>query len=133
MKTKNDIGILIIRLVIAIPMLMYGITKLFHGIGFIEELLESYGIPSIVGYNVYIGEILAPIAIIIGYRTRLASLIFTINCLVALLLTQTQYIFALNDHGGWAIEQLAIFSLIPLALYYTGAGKLALSTVNKWD
>ena len=133
MKTNYDLGLLIIRLIIGIPLLMYGIGKLFYGIGFIQQLLESNGLPAFIGYGVYVGEIIAPILLIIGYKIRLASLVLAINCLVALVLTQTQYIFTLNENGGWAIELLAIYILIPIALFFTGGGKFAVSYGNKWD
>ncbi|MCF7559013.1 DoxX family protein [Sabulilitoribacter multivorans] len=132
MKTNYDIGLLIIRLIIGIPLLMYGIGKLIYGIDFIQQLLISNGLPSFISYGVYIGEIIAPVLIIIGYKMRLASLVLAINCLVALMLTQAQNIFALNENGGWAIELLAIYILIPIALFFTGGGKFALSYDNKW-
>ncbi|OBX25143.1 putative oxidoreductase [Gelidibacter algens] len=132
--TKNlDLGSLLIRLGIGFPMLVYGISKLQNGIAFITGLLENIGLPQFLGYGVYIGEVIAPILILIGFRTRLASLIFAVNCLTAIGLTQLGSLFKLNPFGGWALELLAIYFLIAMALFSTGGGKFCLSIQNKWD
>lgn len=133
MKKNTHISLLIFRVSIAFTMLVYGITKLIHGITFIQNTLTEKGLPEFLGYGVFIGEILAPILIMIGYRTRLAGLVFAFNCLVAALLVQTEQIFKLNDYGGLAIGLLFIYIASGIALYYSGAGKLAVSTQNKWD
>jgi Predicted membrane protein len=133
MHTNQHIGLLIIRISIASTMLIYGITKLIFGIDFITGLLNHYGLPAFIGYGVYIGEILAPILIIIGYRTKLAGLVFAINCFVAILMVQLPNLFKLNEFGGWAIAPIFIYMMFGIALFFTGSGKYALSTNNKWD
>lgn len=133
MKSKLDIGLLLLRTSIASTMLVYGITKLINGVSFISGLLSNYGLPSVLSYGVYIGEILAPLLIIIGYRTKLAGLIFAINCLVAILMVQLPNFFTLNEFGGWFIGPIVIYFVFGLAMFFTGAGKIALSSTNKWD
>lgn len=133
MKSKLDIGLLLLRTSIASTMLVYGITKLINGVSFISGLLSDYGLPSFFSYGVYIGEILAPLLIIIGYRTKLAGLIFAINCLVAILMVQLPNFFTLNEFGGWYVGPIFIYFVFGLAMFYTGAGKIALSSTNKWD
>jgi putative oxidoreductase len=133
MKSKLDIGLLLLRTSIASTMLVYGITKLINGVSFISGLLSDYGLPSFLSYGVYIGEILAPLLIIIGYRTKLAGLIFAINCLVAILMVQLPNFFTLNEFGGWYVGPIVIYFVFGLAMFYTGAGKIALSHTNKWD
>ncbi len=133
MKKENSIGLFVIRVAIAFPMLVYGISKLINGIGFIKDLLTALGLPSFVAYGVYVGEIVAPIALLVGYRTRLAGLLFALNGLVALLLTQTGAVFTLNAYGGWAVELLALYILVALGLFFTGGGRLAVSSEHRWD
>lgn len=133
MKKNNDLGILLSRIAIGFPMLVYGISKIFSGIDFIKTLLLENGLPPILGYGVYVGEVFAPLLIIIGFRTRIAGLIFATNCLCAILLAQNDNIFKLNSYGGWALELLAIFMLVALSLMVSGAGKYSLSSKNKWD
>ncbi len=114
-------------------MFLYGIGKILHGIDFIKDMLAANGIPTLIAYGVYAGEIIAPILILIGFRTRIAGAIFAINCLTIILLSQTQNIFRLNDFGGWALELLAIYLVVSASLFFTGAGKYAISTKQKWD
>ncbi|MFC4720819.1 DoxX family protein [Geojedonia litorea] len=127
MKTNYDLGLLIIRIIIAFPMLIYGISKLFNGIDGIIQLLHDNGLPAFLGYGVYIGEIIAPIFILLGYKVRFAAAIFAFNCIMALFLTQTHFIFKLNANGGMAIQELAIFIGISIGLMITGSGKFGIS------
>jgi len=133
MNTKTNTGLLTLRVSIAFTMLIYGITKLIFGNDFILSLLEQYGLPSIFSYGVFVGEILAPILIIIGFRTKLAGLVFAINCFVAILMVQLPNLLKLNETGGWAIGLIFIYMMFGIAMFFTGAGKYALSTNNKWD
>ncbi|MGJ1267240.1 DoxX family protein [Sphingobacterium spiritivorum] len=133
MKKSQDIGLFIVRITIAVPMLMYGISKIIHGISYIEGLLKENGLPSVFAYGVYVGEVIAPLLLIAGFRTRLAAVLFTSNCLTAIILAQTAAIFSLNENGGWALETLAIYAGISIALLFTGSGKIALSSTHQWD
>ena len=131
---KNiDLGLLILRLSVGILMLLHGIAKLQHGAGFIEQVVVGAGLPSFIAYGVYVGEVIAPLFIILGYGTRVASIIFAGNCLVAALLVHSQDIFTLNETGGWTVELLGLFFLGAVALIFTGAGKYALSNKHIWD
>ena len=136
MINKNtDIAFLIIRMTIGLLMLMHGWEKIQHGVSFLEELLASKGIPSFIAYGVYLGEVLAPILIIIGFRTRLAAITFAFTTVFALLVAHPEYVFSLNTHGhgGWAAELLGLYTIGAISLFFTGAGKYALSSTNKWD
>lgn len=125
MEKNINLGLLIIRVIIAFPMFIYGISKCVNGVEFIEQMLADKGLPSILAYGVYIGELIAPLLIIIGFKTRLASAVFAFNCLTAILLANTSAIFALNQYGGWQLELLAIYMFVSLGLVFTGPGKFA--------
>jgi putative oxidoreductase len=133
MNKKQHIGLLLLRVSIAFTMLIYGITKLLFGNDFITSLLNQYGLPIFLSYGVFIGEIIAPILIIIGFRTKLTGLIFAINCLVAILMVQLPNLLKLNEFGGWAIGLIFIYMMFGIAMFFIGGGKYALSTNNKWD
>lgn len=130
---NTDLGLLVLRLSIGLMMLLHGIAKLIYGAGFIEGIVVSAGLPSFVAYGVYVGEVVAPLFIIFGYGTRVAALIFAINCLVAALLAHSAEIFSLSAHGGWAVELLGLYFFGALALVFTGGGKYALSSKHLWD
>lgn len=133
MKKNISLGLLILRLVTGILMLLHGINKITHGVGGIGEMLTEKGIPEFIAYGVLIGEVLAPALLIVGYRTRIAALVFAFNCLIALLLVHLDDVFTLTKHGGWASELLGLYFFGSIALFFTGGGEYALSSKSNWD
>lgn len=130
---KKDTGLLLQRLSIGILILFHGIANLTSNYSFIKSLLNGIGIPEFVAYSVFIGEIIAPILIIIGWRARLASLILAINMLTAILMAHSADIFSLNQFGGWGIELQALYLFGAIVIFLLGTGKYAVSTTSKWD
>ncbi len=133
MKKNNDLGLLIIRISIGLLMLLHGISKLIFGIDFIKGMLSGMGLPEFFAYGVLVGEVLAPIFLLAGYRARIAAAIYSINCIVAMLMAHSGDFFSLNDYGGWAVELLGLYLFGAVAIFFTGAGKFAVSKSNKWD
>ena len=128
---SNDTGLLIIRLVVGLLLLPHGISKLINGIDWLGESLTKMGLPAIIRYGVFIGEIIAPLLLAIGYRTRIAALIVAVNMFMTVFLAKRAQLFVLK--GGWAIELNALFFFAALALFFTGGGKYSISSKNKWD
>lgn len=133
LEKNTDIALLIVRLAIGLMMLLHGVSKVNHGISGIEGMLTSKGLPSFFAYGVYVGEIVAPLFIIAGFRTRVAALIFVINCLVAVSLAHFSDIFTLAKHGGWAVELIALYGFGALALVFAGGGKYSASNQHVLD
>lgn len=133
MNTKHHIGLLIMRVSIAFTMLIYGISKWINGIDYIRLILNKYDLPSFFAYGIFIGEILMPILIIVGFRTKLVGLAFAIFCTTAIIMDRLPDLFSLNEFGGWSIDLIFIYLTFGIAQYFIGAGKYAVSTKNKWD
>jgi len=133
MNRNNDTGLLILRLTIGVLMLFHGIAKLIHGLSGIESILAANGLPPFLSYGVYVGEIIIPLFIVVGYKTRIASAVLVINMLFALLLVHSNDILSLSKTGGWAVELIALYLFGAVTLFFTGAGKYAISASNKWD
>jgi len=95
--------------------------------------MEENALPGFIAYGVFLGEILAPLMLLIGFRTRIAAMIYAVNCLVALIMGNYDAIFSLNKYGGWDAELLGLYVFGAIALIFSGAGKYAVSTVNNWD
>jgi len=133
LERNTDLGLLILRLSVGILMLLHGISKLMNGIDGIEQMVVQAGLPSFFAYGAYIGEVIAPLLIIVGIATRPAAAILAFNCFTATLLVHSNDIFSLNAQGGWAIELLGLFFFGALALVFTGGGKYALSHKHIWD
>ncbi len=126
MLDNADLGKLIIRLTLGGLMLFHGIAKLIHGVGFIEGQLAGLGIPAIFAYGVFIGELLAPLMVILGYQTRIGALLIAFNMLVALALVHTQELLTLSSSGGWALELQGFFLFTAIALVFLGPGRYKL-------
>ncbi|WP_148860998.1 DoxX family protein [Marinobacter fonticola] len=126
MLENADLGKLIVRLTLGGLLLFHGIAKLFHGVGFIESQLVSHGLPAVLAYGVFIGELLAPLMIVLGYQTRIGALIVVINMIVAIVLVHTHELMQLSQSGGWALELQGFFLFIALALVFLGPGRYKL-------
>ena len=103
MKNK-DFGLLVLRLTIGLLMLPHGINKLLHAdaFGYVQSTLVAKGLPTFIAYGVYLSEIIAPIMIVLGFRTRLAALIMVLGGISTLFLAYGGQITAVTAHGGWA-------------------------------
>lgn len=123
-----DLGKLILRLTLGGLLLFHGVSKLLNGIGFIEGLLASHGIPAFVAYGVFIGELLAPLMVILGYYTRIGALLIVFNMLVAFALAHTHQLLKIGGGGGWALELQGFFLFTALALIFLGPGRYKLKS-----
>jgi putative oxidoreductase len=122
-SSTDDMGKLILRAVLAILLLFHGISKLSGGIGFVADVLAKAGAPAVLGYLVYVGEVIAPLMILAGIFTRPAALVVVINMIVAILLVHTSQFFTLNETGGWALELQGMYLVGALAVALFGAGR----------
>ncbi|MDY6025793.1 DoxX family protein [Bergeyella zoohelcum] len=131
---NKDLGLLILRLSVGLLMLPHGIHKLLNSgaLGYIQSLLEAKGLPAFISYGVFVGEIIAPLLIVIGFRTRISALVLAATGLMILFLGYDN-LFALTQYGGWVAELAGLFLFGALSLAFTGGGKYALSTNNQWD
>lgn len=122
-----DTGKLIVRLSVGGLMLFHGIAKIMHpgSLDFIGGMLAGFGLPAILAYAVYIGEVIAPLMVIIGIKARIGGLIMAINMLFALVLAHSGDFFSLSEHGGWTIELQMFYLLSALAVVFLGSGRHA--------
>jgi putative oxidoreductase len=129
---KDDLGKLILRLVVGGLMLFHGLHKLFDGVGPIKGMLASHGLPEFIAYGVLIGEVVAPCLVILGVLTRPAALVLAFTMVVAWLLVGTDKTFMLDKTGAWAIESLVYFFLGAIAVMFSGAGRYSLAGNSAW-
>ena len=108
-------------------MLFHGISKISHGVDGIGKMLVGKGLPYFIAYGVYVGEVVAPILIIIGLLTRPAALVFAFNMMVAIWMAHTKDIFVIKQGGAWGIELQMFYLLGALAIFFLGSGSLAVS------
>ena len=122
-----DTGKLILRLSVGLLMLFHGVAKIMHpgSLDFIGGMLTANGVPAFFAYGVYIGEVLAPLMVVVGYQARVGGLLIVANMVVALLLAHSGDFFSLTEHGGLAVELQMFYLLSALAVVFLGSGKLA--------
>lgn len=134
MQASNDLGKLVLRVVLGVLILFHGVSKLIHGPGFVTDALAHAGLPTVLGYGVYVGEVLAPVLLVIGYWTRVGALVIAVNMVVALALVHTSQFFTLADTGGWALELQGIYLGAAIAIALLGAGRFSVGGANgRWN
>jgi len=124
---SGQLGKLVLRLMVGGLMLFHGMNKVFHGVGFIKGLIAAQGLPSVFAYGVYVGEILAPLLLILGWKSRIWAGIIAFNMAVAIYLTQMSAFLKLGGHGAWALELPMFYLLSSLAIVFLGSGKYAIA------
>jgi putative oxidoreductase len=124
---SEDIGRLILRLAVAGLMLMHGIAKLRHGIGPITSSVGAHSLPRFVAYGVYLGELVAPLFVLVGIFTRPAAAIIAIDMLFAIWLKHSGELSHLNSSGGYALELQFLYLAGAIAIALFGAGRYALN------
>lgn len=123
----EDWGKLLLRVTVGGMMLLHGIHKIFHGIGGIQAMLASAGMPTWLGYGVFIGELVAPVLLIAGIQTRIVAGILAFNMAVAILLAHSGDLFSLGKHGGWAVELPMFYLLASLVIVLIGGGRIRIN------
>src|SRR5688572_508599 len=114
----DDFGKLVMRLALGLLVLLHGIAKLKTGVGGISGMVTGIGLPQWFAYGVYVGEILAPIMVIIGLYARAGAFIIFINMIFAIALVHRPELFTLGKQGGYALELQAMFLFTALALTF---------------
>lgn len=120
---NENFGKLLLRVMIAVLLLFHGYNKLVNGTDFIEQSLQNNNLPSYLAYGVYIGEVIAPIFLIIGYFTRVFAFIILINIIAAIYLVYPNDLISLNNHGALVLELQYFYIISTLLVFFLGAGK----------
>jgi putative oxidoreductase len=125
MTRTDDTGKLVLRLALGILILLHGVAKISSGVSGVGGMLASHGLPSALAYLVYVGEVVAPILVIVGLYTRPAAWIIAINMVVALWLVHMKDLFTIGKSGGWALELQGMFLFGAIAVALLGAGRFS--------
>jgi len=124
----HDIGKLILRLALGISVLLHGIAKLTGGIGFITSVVAKAGLPPFLAYGVYVGEVIAPVLVILGWYSRVGAVVIAVNMVFAIALVHAGQLFALGQNGGWALELQGMLLFTAVAIALLGPGRFAINS-----
>ena len=119
-KISIDFGLLLMRAFFSLGMMTHGYGKFLKVIQGDFEFGDPIGIgPKLSLILTVIAEFIAPILIILGWKTRMAILFPTITMIVAF--------FIVHDGDPFSRKEKAFVYLIAfLTLYFTGPGKYSL-------
>ncbi|MDA0794745.1 MAG: DoxX family protein [Bacteroidetes bacterium] len=121
MKTASiNFGLLLLRVGFSVGLMTHGYGKFMKVIQGNFEFGDPIGIgPTFSLILASIGEFIAPILILLGWKTRIASLFPIITMLVAFAIA--------HDGDPFSTKEKSFVYLIAfLTLYFTGPGKYAL-------
>lgn len=122
----EDLGKLVLRLALGVLVLFHGVDKITGGIGSVEGMVSSAGLPELLSYGVYLGEVVGPLLLILGFYARVGALLIAINMLFAIALAHLGQLFQVNEFGGWQLEVQGMFLFTAVAMFLIGPGRLGI-------
>jgi putative oxidoreductase len=133
----EDLGKLVMRLAVGTLLLFHGVHKVLNGIDPIKHMIAAQGLPDWLSYGVYLGEVVAPILLILGILTRAGGVLIVINMIVAtalVVLNKEANLLALDPFGGYGLELEAFYLFSGLAVALLGAGRFSVAGAEgRWN
>jgi putative oxidoreductase len=120
MKRNYDLGLLVLRIGVAGLMLTHGVPKFLKFIGGdLSVVGDPIGIGTLLStILVLVGELIAPVLIIIGIKTRFAAVASAITMAIAA--------FVVHGNDPIAKKELALLYLVGfVAIAFMGAGSIS--------
>lgn len=124
MTQKNEIGALILRVTLGILFFIHGLVKFQGGIENTVGWFESINIPGFMAYVVALIELVGGIALIIGFATRLVSILLALLMVGAIITAKLPV--GLLGNGQMAGYELDL-AFLAIAVYLAINGSKLLS------
>lgn len=119
-KTNKDLALLILRVASSGMLLTHGIPKIQKLFASPIEFGDPIGVgPTLSLILALIGEVVAPVLIIVGFKTRLAAIPAFITMAVAGFIVHA-------EDGFGTKEKALLYALIFLVIYIAGPGKISI-------
>ena len=116
----TDLGLLFLRVGISAMMLTHGIPKINRLFADTIEFPDPIGLGATLSLIlVLIGEVVAPMFLIVGFKTKLAAIPAFMTMAVATLIVHAEDPFGTK-------EKALMYALCFLVIFLTGAGKYSL-------
>ncbi|MDR2036992.1 MAG: DoxX family protein [Bacteroidales bacterium] len=131
---NEDTGKLLLRISVGMLLLPHGLHKLIHGLDPIKLLLSSSGLPEFIAYGVPVGEVIAPLLLVLGLWSRIAGVIVIFTMLMTFFLALGLSAFSFGITGGLKGELNLLFLLASAAICFLGSGQYSVSGgKGRWD
>jgi len=117
MQLKNEVGVIILRIVLGVIFFIHGLAKFQGGIENIAGWFDGIGIPGVMAYVVASIEVIGGIALILGLGTRIVSALFGLLMIGAIIKVKLAVGFLGNgEMAGYELEiaylAMALFLVI---------------------
>lgn len=125
---KNEIGNVILRVMLGLTFFIHGLAKFQGGITNIVGYFDSLGIPGFMAYIIAVIELVGGIAIILGLGTKIVSILFAFIMLGAIFTAKLSLGFIGNGQmAGYELDLL----LLAISIYFIFANKSRFSLDQK--
>jgi len=124
---NDDLERLILRITVGLLMLSHGIDKIINGIAPVISMSEDARFPVWLAYGVYIGEVLAPLLLVVGYYGRIAALVIAFTMVNAIYLANGGDLLAIGEYGAPVIELPLFYLLTAIAIFLLGTGRFSIN------
>ncbi|MFE6167466.1 DoxX family protein [Viridibacillus arvi] len=125
---KNEVGTVILRVVLGLVFSAHGLSKFQEGITNAVGFFDSIGIPGFMAYVIALIELIGGIAIILGIGTRIVAVLFAVIMLGAIFTVKLSA--GLLGNGQMAGYELEL-ALLAMSIYLVFANKSVFSLDNK--
>ena len=88
---NQDLAKLLLRITCGGILLFHGMHKVFVEVDHVKVIVKNAGLPEFFAYGNIIGEFVAPIFVLLGFKTRLAALVIAFNMLMSVLIGTPRY------------------------------------------
>ncbi len=122
---ERDLGALLLRLLVGGLMLFHGVDKVAGGVGWMADMLTGAGLPAALRYGVYLGEAVGPLLLVLGIAMRTSAGLIAFTMVMAVYLIHPGDLFALGEHGEYALELHAFYAVGAIACALIGPGRFA--------
>lgn len=128
---STDFGKFLLRLGVGGLMILHGIHKLIHGHDFIINQLSAKGLPTWLWLGVPVGEVVAPLLLILGVATRASATVIAFTMFMSIFLVKGMAGFGIDPgSGGLNAELNILYFVSALAIAFIGPGKIRLVKGN---
>jgi len=125
-RLDDQTGKFLLRVSLGLLLLPHGIAKLQGGVNDVQRMVVAAGLPEPLGYAVFVGELLAPLMLLVGYHVRWAGLLVVLNMLAAIAIVHSHELLAFSRQGTLVLELQYFFLMSAVVVMFVGPGRWAI-------